>query len=354
MPGARLRARRCERRGPGQGVRVPTPDVREVLSVEGALAARRATGGPRRNGSPRDRRAAGQVHEHAAWAAGTSGRAGRVEALISRDFFAGYSLRSPRCCSAACSSTRPRRAWSRSSSPRSSVRRGERSRLARLPRPDGAQRGDVRPARACLRVLHLRHALLREHSLPGQRQRVSGAAAGGPGHRGGGAGPARAAARGFGVPRGQGGKEVGGECFPPRGSGGVWVPPGAGGVPGGFGERSPARAGGLGGIVPPRKHSEWPFRDLARGPARLCQALDIDLSLDGADVCVADSPLRVRWPGATPRLRSAQKKDRQRPRVGVSAARPRCRGGSGSRATDRLAYRPAAPRRRKPLPPRGR
>jgi DNA-3-methyladenine glycosylase len=36
------------------------------------------------------------------------------------------------------------------------------------------------------------------------------------------------------------------------------------------------------------------WRDLARGPARLCQALDIDRSLDGADVCVASSPLRLR------------------------------------------------------------
>ena len=34
-------------------------------------------------------------------------------------------------------------------------------------------------------------------------------------------------------------------------------------------------------------------RDLARGPARLCQALDIDRALDGADVCAADSPLQV-------------------------------------------------------------
>src|SRR4029077_5218551 len=32
-------------------------------------------------------------------------------------------------------------------------------------------------------------------------------------------------------------------------------------------------------------------RDLARGPARLCQALAIDRALDGADVCVAGSPL---------------------------------------------------------------
>jgi len=41
-------------------------------------------------------------------------------------------------------------------------------------------------------------------------------------------------------------------------------------------------------------------RDLARGPARLCQALAIDRSLDGADVCVADSPLRVRAGAGNP------------------------------------------------------
>ena len=34
-------------------------------------------------------------------------------------------------------------------------------------------------------------------------------------------------------------------------------------------------------------------RDLARGPARLCQALGIDRSRDGADVCDRGSPLRV-------------------------------------------------------------
>ena len=42
-----------------------------------------------------------------------------------------------------------------------------------------------------------------------------------------------------------------------------------------------------------------PYRDLARGPARLCQALDIDRSQDGADVCVPGSPLRVRWAQAS-------------------------------------------------------
>jgi len=41
----------------------------------------------------------------------------------------------------------------------------------------------------------------------------------------------------------------------------------------------------------PRRQQE---RDLARGPARLCQALGIGRSLDGADVCGPGSPLRVR------------------------------------------------------------
>jgi len=45
-------------------------------------------------------------------------------------------------------------------------------------------------------------------------------------------------------------------------------------------------------------------RDLARGPARLCQALGIDRQLDGADICAADSPLRVRA-GAGNQARSA-------------------------------------------------
>ena len=37
-------------------------------------------------------------------------------------------------------------------------------------------------------------------------------------------------------------------------------------------------------------------RDLARGPARLCQALGIARGQNGADVCDPASPLRVRWP----------------------------------------------------------
>jgi DNA-3-methyladenine glycosylase len=37
-------------------------------------------------------------------------------------------------------------------------------------------------------------------------------------------------------------------------------------------------------------------RDLARGPARLCQALGIAREQNGADVCDPESPLRIRWP----------------------------------------------------------
>ncbi len=63
-------------------------------------------------------------------------------------------------------------------------------------------------------------------------------------------------------------------------------------------------------------------RDLARGPARLCQALDIDRSLDGADVCVPGSPLRIRRRsadyGASTAVRSGHIVSG--PRVGVSSA----------------------------------
>jgi DNA-3-methyladenine glycosylase len=63
-----------------------------------------------------------------------------------------------------------------------------------------------------------------------------------------------------------------------------------------------------------------PFRDLARGPARLCQALDIDRTQDGADVCVAESALRMRWPDARTMDRSAETRVASGPRVGVSSA----------------------------------
>ena len=65
-----------------------------------------------------------------------------------------------------------------------------------------------------------------------------------------------------------------------------------------------------------RRPVQGPARDLARGPARLCQALGIDRTLNGADFCDPASPLRLRnriCPVAENAIRTG-------PRVGVSAA----------------------------------
>ena len=92
------------------------------------------------------------------------------------------------------------------------------------------------------------------------------------------------------------------------------------------------------------------FRDLARGPGRLCLALDIDRSLDGTDVCVPDSPLRMRWPDASTTDRSAERKVVSGPRVGVSSAAevPWRFWLEGDPTVS--VYRPATPRRRGPAP----
>jgi DNA-3-methyladenine glycosylase len=97
------------------------------------------------------------------------------------------------------------------------------------------------------------------------------------------------------------------------------------------------------------KSAEIASRDLARGPARLCQALGIDRSLDGADVCVAGSPLRVRWPGARRTDRSA--KVISGPRVGIArAAEVPWRFWIEGDATV-SAYRANVPRKRKLVTP---
>jgi DNA-3-methyladenine glycosylase len=91
--------------------------------------------------------------------------------------------------------------------------------------------------------------------------------------------------------------------------------------------------------------------ELARGPARLCQALDIDRSLDGADVCVPDSPLRMRWPDASTTARSVDRKILSGPRVGISVAAevPWRFWVEGDPTVS--VYRPAVPRRRKLVTP---
>jgi DNA-3-methyladenine glycosylase len=89
-------------------------------------------------------------------------------------------------------------------------------------------------------------------------------------------------------------------------------------------------------------------RDLARGPARLCQALDIDRSLDGTDACTADSPLRMLTRASAP-ARSGHIVTG--PRVGVSSAAeiPWRFWFEGEPTVS--AYRAHVPRRRKLVTP---
>lgn len=65
-----------------------------------------------------------------------------------------------------------------------------------------------------------------------------------------------------------------------------------------------------------RRHRPWVRdRDLARGPARLTQALDIGRSHDGADLCDPEGDLRARSGSPVPVARI-----RTSPRTGVAAA----------------------------------
>jgi DNA-3-methyladenine glycosylase len=102
-----------------------------------------------------------------------------------------------------------------------------------------------------------------------------------------------------------------------------------------------------GGPIPERR-ARIASRDLARGPARLCQALGIDRSLDGADVCVPGSALRMRAGAGNP-ARSATIVTG--PRVGVSSAAeiPWRFWYEGDPTVS--VYRPHAPRRPKLVTP---
>ncbi len=97
-------------------------------------------------------------------------------------------------------------------------------------------------------------------------------------------------------------------CLPPGTASAVLIRAGqvVAGVPLAVSRRSAGRA----------RPSALAERELARGPARLCQALGIDRAQNGLDVCSAESALRIRAgaAGAGPVDIS------QGPRVGISKA----------------------------------
>jgi DNA-3-methyladenine glycosylase len=82
-------------------------------------------------------------------------------------------------------------------------------------------------------------------------------------------------------------------------------------------------------------------RELARGPARLCQALGIDRAQNGLDVCSAESPLRIRAAADGGSVEISQG-----PRVGISKAAdwPWRFWVTGDPTVS--VYRPAVPRAR--------
>ena len=95
-----------------------------------------------------------------------------------------------------------------------------------------------------------------------------------------------------------------------------------------------------------RRPVKGPPRDLARGPARLCQALGIDRALNGADFCDPASPVRLRT-----RIGSVEENAIcTGPRVGVSAAATvRWRFWLDGEPSVSV-YRPWVPRRRPERP----
>ena len=118
---------------------------------------------------------------------------------------------------------------------------------------------------------------------------------------------------------------------------------------GGSGDPGLLAGVGAAGVVSPAVQ-----RELARGPARLCQALGIDRRQDGADACDPASPLRIR-PAQESSSGQPAPDVSCGPRVGISAAadRPWRFWLTGDPTVS--AYRPYTPRARPKVisPPAG-
>jgi DNA-3-methyladenine glycosylase len=87
-------------------------------------------------------------------------------------------------------------------------------------------------------------------------------------------------------------------------------------------------------------------RELARGPARLCQALGIGRAQDGGDACDPASPLRIRGAPAAALPGGAPAAVSRGPRVGVSSAADRDWRFWLAGDPTVSAYRPHVPRGR--------
>jgi DNA-3-methyladenine glycosylase len=103
------------------------------------------------------------------------------------------------------------------------------------------------------------------------------------------------------------------------------------------------------------KTSRQRERDLARGPGRLCQALDIDRSEDGADVCGRTGPLGISPAHVFPSAeKAAAAAIRTGPRVGISRAADRPWRYWLADDSHVSAYKSLKPREPRPKPVSGR
>ena len=101
------------------------------------------------------------------------------------------------------------------------------------------------------------------------------------------------------------------------------------------------------------KNARQRDRDLARGPGRLCQALGIDRSLDGADVCAPGGPLGISPPRAFDQADPVVAICTG-PRVGISRATDRPWRFWLAGDTHVSGYKAMRPRRSAPKPVTGR